>query len=431
MSLVNRISWYRNRGSVPTSRQLAGGDTFPCVQLWVLFVGIMAGALGCGPTHSSGGLFPPKIPIPQLRAEVLQVQLQSWPSVVRAQGSLVADEISTVGAKSAGRVDAVHVDLGDKVEQQTPLVTLDQKDLTLVVQQVEAQLSQARAAVGLMPGQSAEILDPPNAPPSREAKAVWDEAIANTNRLRQLRQQQAVSDAQFDQALSSERVAEARYASALNGVREKLAEIAVKTAELALAQQKLRDGITLAPFSGEVQARFVAPGTFVQIGQPLVALVRTGTLRFRGSLPERYAQRIAVGQSVTLRFESSNQPLTVKVTRVSPALDEVTRSLTFEASLDNRDGALRPGLFAEAELVLDPNASAVVVPASAVVEFAGAEKVWKVIGGQAQEQPVRIGRRTDEGYEIREGLAAGDIILVQGKEGRVARVEAASPSLTQ
>ena len=337
-----------------------------------LFVGALALLVGC---QTSRRLEPPTktgADPPPIRTALLEVHPRVWPAIVKVQGSLMADEVSTVGAKLSGRVAWVHVDLGDSVEQGAPLVTLDQDELRLNILQGEARLSQARAAVGLEPDQPASSLDPPNAPPAREAKAVWDEAAANTHRLSQLMERQAVSDAQLEQATSAERVAEARYASALNGVREKLAEIAVRTADLAVAQQRLQDAVTVAPFAGQVQARFVAPGLMCSWGSRWSrssAPVRCG---FVGRYRNATRERVTIGQTIFLRIESFEKPWHVQVTRVSPALDEATRSLSFEAIIENAQGTLRPGLFAEAELILEPNATAIVVPTSAVVEFAGA-----------------------------------------------------------
>jgi multidrug efflux pump subunit AcrA (membrane-fusion protein) len=95
----------------------------------------------------------------------------------------------------------------------------------------------------------------------------------------------------------------------------------------------------------------------------------------------------------------------------------------FEAEIDNRDGALQTGLFAEAEVIVDPQSQAIAVPPSSLIEFAGAEKVWKVVDGKAQEQIVQTARRGDLAVEVVEGLQSGDVILLTAAEGRIARVE--------
>ncbi len=218
--------------------------------------------------------------------------------------------------------------------------------------------------------------------------------------------------------MSAERVAEARHASALNGVFEKIALIKVRMAELDLAQDRLRETVVIAPFDGVIQQRYVAVGAFVQVGQQLVTVVRTNPLRFQGMVPERAAQALSVGQDLDLEIESVKVPRKANVTRISPTIEARSRALLFEAVIDNSDGSLRAGLFAEAEVVLDESALATVIPSSALVEFAGAEKVWKVSDGKLREQQVRTGRRTDQLIEITRGLQRGDVILIDGKLGR-------------
>lgn len=361
-----------------------------------------------------------------LTADVITVEPKEWPTWVRAQGSLVADEVAVIGAKVEGRVADVHVDLGDVVEAGAPLITIDDEKFRLEVSQAEAQQAQARAAVGLKPDEDVEQLEPESSPPVREAKALWDEAIAQRRRLEQLRQRDAVTEADLEQALAAEDVAAAQYESAVNSVREKIALIGVRTAELELAQQRVDDTVVAAPFDGVVQVRHVAPGTYLQVGQPVVTLVRTNPLYFRGMLPEREARRLAIGQTVRLQIESVPETREATVTRISPTLDERTRALLFEAQLDNSDGSLRAGWFAEAEVVVDPAAEAIAVPASSVVEFAGVEKVWKVVDGMSQEQVVLTGGRRENGIEIIDGLSLGDRILLNASGGRVARVEASN-----
>jgi RND family efflux transporter MFP subunit len=231
-----------------------------------------------------------------------------------------------------------------------------------------------------------------------------------------------VTEEDFDATVAAEQVAEARYTSSYNGVLEKIAQIRVRSAELSLAKQRLVDAVILAPFEGFVHQRHVAKGSYVQIGDPIVTLVRTSTLRFQGTLPERHALRLAVGQEARLSIESIAEPRIARITRLSPVIAEQSRSLMFEAEIDNTDGSLQTGLFAEAEVVVDPQAEAIAIPSSAVVEFAGAEQVWKLVDGIAQEQIVETARRGETAVEIVGGLESGDTILMHAAEGKVARI---------
>jgi hypothetical protein len=133
---------------------------------------------------------------------------------------------------------------------------------------------------------------------------------------------------------------------------------------------------------------------------------------------------------VTLHIEAMEQPQIAHITRISPVVDEASRALAFEAAVDNSAGQLRTGLFAEADVVVDPGARSLAIPAGAVLEFAGVEKVWKVVDGVATEHVVRTARRDAEAIEIVDGLATGDAILRDAAQGKVARVEATTADST-
>jgi RND family efflux transporter MFP subunit len=360
-----------------------------------------------------------------LKAAVFVIEPANWPAIVRTQGSLIADEMTVVGAKVAGRVREVNYDLGDAVKAGQVLASIDQDDLRLQVSLAEAQLLQSRAALGLGANDPVESLAPETAPPVREAKAVWDETRARVARVRQLQlhARNTVTQEEVDQAISAEGAAEAKHAAAINAVRERIAQISVRASELNVAKQRLEDTVVHAPFDGLVQERQVAHGTFVQVGDALYTLVRTGIVRFRGTMPERHAHRLAMGQEVVIKIEGFEEPRVARITRISPAVEEMSRSLAFEVLVDNRNGELRAGMFGEAEVIVDPSAQSLVVPRSSILEFAGAEKVWKIIDGMAKEQVVRTARHSDRGVEIVEGLKPGDLVLVDAVQGRVARIE--------
>jgi RND family efflux transporter MFP subunit len=158
------------------------------------------------------------------------------------------------------------------------------------------------------------------------------------------------------------------------------------------------------------------------VGQPVVSLVRTNPLRFRAGIPERHAMQLRVGQSVRVLLEGQSTPRDAKIDRISPALELGSRSLAIEADVGNADFSLRAGLFAEAEIIVDPDDRALAVPASAVTEFAGVEKVWRIVDGQAKEQRIRTGRRNAELVEVLNGLAAGEQVIAQAIRGRAGTV---------
>ena len=353
-----------------------------------------------------------------------EVRLETWPETVRVQGNLLGYEQSTVGAKLGGRVDEVPVDLGSVVREGDALVLLDTSELDLLVRQAEAQLLQACAAIGLSPGDSEAELDREQAPPAVLERALLDEAKAAETRGQQLFARRAITDAELETLRAQRQAAEARYRSALNNVGQQIALIGVRRAELAVARQQLADAEVRAPFDGVVERRHVGPGEYGQAGSAVVTLVRVDTLRFRAGVPERSAAEIGPGQTVLIGVQGEPRPIEATVKRVSPAVDPSGRALWIEADVPNRDMRLRTGLFAEADVVTNPSMQALTVPASAVNEFAGIEKVWVVRDGEAQELAVRTRRRDAERVEILDGLSTGDHIVLRADDGQAGPVVA-------
>jgi RND family efflux transporter MFP subunit len=341
-----------------------------------------------------------------------------WPQTVRVQGVLLEDEQSVVGSKIAGRVEVIHVDLGSQVRRGEPLVTFDTRELEILVRQAQAHLRQARAAVGLEPDQPEDQLDPLKSPPVLLEKSLLDEARANAERGRQFASRGAATAAEMDNLVAMQKAAEARYESALNQVGEKIALIGVRRVELELAEQRLADAQVVAPFDGVVVHRHVAPGEYLPAGASVVTLIRSNVLRFTAGVPENKAVRVRPGQGVRIHPADGAPPVEATVSRVSPSLDQSSRALRIEADVPNADRLWRAGLFAEADIVIDPDAECLAVPLAAVTEFAGVEKVWVVRDGKAAEQPVRTGRRDEHRVEILDGLSGGDLIVKRGEGGQ-------------
>ncbi|MEX0675827.1 MAG: efflux RND transporter periplasmic adaptor subunit [Pirellulales bacterium] len=349
---------------------------------------------------------------------VVEVSLQPWPRTVRAQGTLIEDEFALLGAKVAGRVKEVLVDIGTPVSKGQPVARLETDEFDLKVQQAEAQVAQARATLGLSPGVPDEKLDPKRAAPVLQEIAMLDEARLNARRAKSLAGKGVVTQEEIEAREAALSVADARYRSALNSVQEQIALLKLRRSELALATQNQQDAVLKAPFVGIIQERHVAPGSYVNVGQPVASLVRNDPLRFRAGVPERTAIGVSVGQPLRISLEGKSKPLEARISRISPALDVSSRALIIEADIENSNGQLRTGLFAEAEILVDAGEQALAVPTSSVVAFGGVEKVWTVKDNRARPQPIRVGRREGNRVEVLSGLEAGQSVLSNGDLGR-------------
>jgi RND family efflux transporter MFP subunit len=335
------------------------------------------------------------------------------PRTVVVTGTLAADEEVAAGFKVAGRVSEVAVDLGSQVRKGQVLARLDPTDFRIRVEQAEAALRQVRAGLGLTPDGTDDRVDPEKTALVREARAVLEEAGLNRNRMAQLREKDLIARAEFDAAVSRLLVAEGRYQAAVEEVRNRQEILAERRSSLSLARQQLADAVLQAPIDGAVRERRASVGEFLAAGAPVVQLVRIHPLRLRVAVPERDAAAIRIGQPVRVRPEGNAAEHAGRVVRLSPAIQEQNRTLVLEAEVANREGRLRPGSFAKAEIAVEADRAAVLVPATAIVTFAGIEKVFGVKDGLAVEKRVRTGRRAGDRVEILEGLVSGEPVVVE------------------
>ncbi|MGE5247709.1 MAG: efflux RND transporter periplasmic adaptor subunit [Verrucomicrobiota bacterium] len=344
---------------------------------------------------------------------VVSAEAARLPRAVVVTGTLAADEDVLAAFKVAGRVSEIAVDLGSPVRRGQLLAGLDPTEYRIRVAQAEAALRQARAGLGLPPDGQDDRVDPDKTALVREARAVLDEARLSRDRIAQLREKDLVARADLDTAVSRLLVAEGRHQAALEEIRNRQEILAQRRHELALARQQQDDTELRAPIDGAVRERRASVGEYLAAGVPVVALVRIHPLRLRVSVPERDASAVRVGQAVRVRVEGDAAEHAGRVARLSPAIQEQNRTLLVEAEVANPQGRIRPGAFARAEIVVAPGRPVVIVPSSAIVTFAGVEKVFGVKDGRAVERPVRTGRRAGDRVEILEGLSAGDPVVAE------------------
>jgi len=349
---------------------------------------------------------------PPKSVKVVQVTQVAMERTVTALGSLAAYDQATVSVKVPGRLEHIAVDLGSVVQKGEVIARIETQDYQLQVEQATAALAQARARLGLSSNHTNDRIDPERTSTVRQAQAVLEEAQANRERTRTLFEQGIISQAQVDTAESSYKVALSRYEDALEEVHNRQAVLAQRRSELALARQQLADTTIYAPFTGAVQERRASVGEYLGAGAPLATIVRMDPLRLRAEVPERDAPNVRIGQLVRVTVEGDTNVYAGHIARLSPVITPQTRMLMVEAEVRNH-GALRPGAFAHADIVIDEQGMSVAVPANAITTFAGVEKVLLVQDGKVSEKAISTGRRTAEWVEVINGIKVGDVVVLE------------------
>jgi RND family efflux transporter MFP subunit len=367
---------------------------------------------GC-PGRSSVSGEEPKSKAPAREVRVTPAVERTLARTVSATGTLAADDQVVLGTKVAGRLAEISVDLGTQVRQGQVIAKLDQSDFKLRVDQADAALQQARVRLGLAPTGADERVDPEQTAIVRQARAMLDEARLTRDRSVRLMQQELIARAQLDSAEAGLQVAEGRYQDALEEVRNRQAIIVQRRSELDLARQQLTDTVILSPLDGAVSLKQASVGEYVAAGAPIATLVRVDPLRLRVPVPEREGAGVRVGHAVTLTVEGDPTVYRGRVVRLSPIVQEQNRTLLVEAEVPNERAFLRPGSFARVEIMTEVSQSVLTVPASAIIVFAGVEKVLVVREGRTAEIQVTTGRRLGEDVEIIDGLKRGEGVVAR------------------
>jgi len=301
--------------------------------------------------------------MPPMPVETVEVRIADSEQLLQAVGTLASNEAVMVVAEIPGRIDKISFQEGKTINQGQLLIKLDDSVL-------KAEFDRAEAGRAL--------------------------SEKNYQRSAALLKDNAISEIERDEAYAKWQLDEA-------------------TTRLAKAQ--LAKTVIKAPFSGTLGLRNVSVGDYIQPGQPLVNLEDVTQLKVNFSVPEKYSALVKGGQKFTLTTDAQGERVFAgEVYAINPLVEEKSRSLVLRGKIDNKDGLLRPGQFAQVKLVLNTRADSIFIPEQALIPQPATKMVFKVVDGVAQMVPVRTGERRNGWVEVVDGLVAGDVVITGGHQ---------------
>ena len=325
-------------------------------------------------------------------------------------GTLAAQEDVVVSAEVAGRVSRLVKDLGDRVEQGTPLIELDRERLQYRVDTQRATLDEARARYGA----SGDGVLPPldRVPTVMSAAAQLADAQQQLDRAKSLASRQLLAQSDLDAAQTKFDTAKAAHDAALASARQLRGDIEAQTSALQLAERDLRDSIIRAPFDGYVAERLVSEGQYLQPQASVMRIVRLHPLKLTADVPEKFAPWLQTGRPIQIRVDAyPDQVFAGTIVRISPAVDLKSRAFAIEGEVPNPDGKLKPGTFARVQIATDRVDRAVMVPAASIQSRYGTNRVFEVQKGQLVGREIVLGDRLGDRVEVAQGLKAGTSIV--------------------
>src|SRR2546422_1957976 len=308
-------------------------------------------------------------PPPEAVTTIVAVK-ETWPASLNAIGTIAPVQGVTVSADLPGTVDRIAFESGRAVDEGDVLAELDTR-------QEQAQLA--------------------------AAEAERDLARLNFARMQELVADGAIARAEYDRAAAEQKQTEAR-------VGEIRATIARKTIR--------------APFAGILGIRQVNLGQYLSPGTPVAALQSLHPIYVNFSVPQQETPNMRLGRTVHVTVgDAAGGGFVGRITAVDSIVNEATRNVQVQATLPNREGRLRPGMFVQAEVVLSANRSMTTVPVSSISYAPYGDSVFVVsdlkdADGRTypgvRQQFVKLGGSRGHQLAVLSGVKARDQVVTSG-----------------
>ncbi len=331
-------------------------------------------------------------------------------NAVDLSGTFRPFEEVDVHAKVAGYIRHIFVDVGDKVRQGQVLAILEVPELNAQVMGAKADIQRSQDAIRRS---QSEI---------ERAQSSHSAYHAAYTRLKQASTAKPglIAEQELDDALAKDKTSEAEVVSAQAALAESQSQLAVARANLERLSALEKYSQITAPFAGVVTKRYADTGALIQAGTasdtqslPVVRLAEWSKLRLLVPVPESAVPRVHLGSIVKVRVPTLGRTFEGKVARFADALDQQTRTMDTEIDVENLDGALVGGMYAETDLTLQQSDGGLTVPVQAVTRNGSTASVM-VVNGQdvIEERQVVLGEEGAERVEIKAGLSAKDEVVV-------------------
>lgn len=311
-------------------------------------------------------------------------------------GTLEAYSSFSVASEVSGRIESIAVDIGDPVERNQIVATLEAAEFEQAVAQAKADLAVAQANLV-------------------EARSLAEISDREIQRMNDLRDEGYTSQSQLDTVEAESLARQARL---------KVAEAQITRAESALKSARIRLGYSsiVAGWDGPgdqrvVAERFFDEGDTVSANSPILRVVDIDRMIAVIFVTERDYASLHENQEATFVTDAyPNETFAGSIKRIAPVFREATRQARVELLVPNPDRRLKPGMFVRAMLTLDHVDDTTIVPEAAITRRGDAEGVFLVdeSGETVRWVPVRTGLRDSERVEVfGEGLTGRVVVLGQ------------------
>ncbi len=323
-----------------------------------------------------------------IKVSVVRPVPMTFEDVAGFVGNVEPEEKAKVISKVGSSVTAfeVYVDVGDQVKKGQLLAELDPSLNQRQIEEARAAVAQAKAAVA-------------------QAKSRLQTAERNYARYKGLFEEEVISRQEMDQVENEYEVEKA----GLDLAREQLRQAEARLRQLQTMREYHN---VVSPVDGIVAERFFDPGDTIAAGGELFVISKQERVKIKGTVTESVYPKIRLGQKATVKVDAlGDYSIDASVSRISPVLDERTRTAVVEVLLES-GGMLKPGMFARVDLALGEHLG-LGIEREAIKQLPGTSEwyCFVVADGKAKQRFVKIGATSGNMVEITEGLEEGEQII--------------------
>jgi RND family efflux transporter MFP subunit len=338
--------------------------------------GFGGGGFG-GPGGGGGG---PRVPMTVELGTLKRGNVAAYLTVV---GNLIGQQTIDIAPRTAGRLLSVNVQLGDRVRRGQLLAKVEDREIVEQVRQAEASAEVSKATI-------------------RQREADLNVAKVNFERSKNLYERQLLAKQALDDA-------ESRYLSAVAQVDLSKAQHDQTDSRLQELKINLQNTSVVSPVDGFVAKRTSDPGAMVNTNTAIGSVVDISRVRLIVNVVEKDLRMVNAGDPAVMEVDAyPGEKFPGKIGRVAPVLDPATRTAQMEVEIPNPGGKLKPGMYARINLTVDEHKNVLLLPKTAVVDYASDRGVW-VPNDQdrATFMPVKLGIESETSIEVLGGLQEG------------------------
>ena len=372
---------------------------------------IVLGLLGLGLAAAMVFVVMRSGPLAPTRVTVVQAAEGRLTPALFGIGTVEARRSYLIGPTVAGRVRAVAVDVGDRVQAGQLLAEMDPVDLDERMAALDASVARAGSAIAAADAQR------------RDALARKELAAVNARRYVELGAQNFISTGAVEARLQEQSSADAVVSAAVANLAAARQDQQRLAAERAGLRQQRANVRLLAPADGVVTSREAEPGSTVVAGQAVLRVIEPSSLWVRVRLDQGRSAGLVAGLPAQVVLRSNpGLPVAGKVARVEAVSDSVTEERVAQVSLDQPPASLSVGELAEVTVTLPSTGTTVLLPNAAIKRVQARTGVWTIEKGGLRFAPVRLGQTSLDGQvQVLDGIQPGATVVVHSEKDLAAK----------